>query len=137
MGVGLDFKLRYNINMQFIKKNLIIVLSIAFLTFLPISMIFAAEGKVGTIDNPLGSNGPTSIQAFLLKILEGAIKIGTPIIVLAVIYCGFLFVKAQGNPEEITKAKEALMYTLIGAAILLGAVAISRLIIDTVTTITA
>ncbi len=101
------------------------------------SMTHAAIGNTGTITNPLGTNGPTSIEGFLAKILEAAIKIGTPIVALAVIYCGFLFVKAQGNPEEITKAKEALMYTLIGAAILLGAVAISKLVIDTVTTITA
>lgn len=121
--------------MKFIKKNLITLIAIFFLALLPMSMTHAAIGNTGTITNPLGPNGPTSIEGFLVKVLDGAIKIGTPIVALAIIYCGFLFVKAQGNPEEITKAKEALMYTLIGAAILLGAVAISKLVVETVTTI--
>ena len=40
--------------------------------------------------------------------------------------------KAQGNPEELTKAKEALLYSLIGAAVLLGAWAITKVVFDTV-----
>jgi hypothetical protein len=51
---------------------------------------------------------------------------------LAIIYCGFLFVKAIGKPEEIKKAKDALLYTVIGAAILLGAWTIAQLISDTI-----
>jgi len=118
--------------MKFIKKNLVVTLAIALLAFLPIFMVSAGEGIVGTIKNPLGSGGPGTIQEFLLAFLEGITQLALPIVILAVIYSGFLFVKAQGNPEEITKAKEALMYTLIGAAVLLGASAIATLIIDTV-----
>lgn len=125
--------------MKFIKKNLWAMVLVLLFTIVPVVSLAQATTPAASVPlkNPLGDNGPSSIQAFLVKILEGAIKIGIPIVALAIIYCGFLFVKAQGNPEEITKAKEALMYTLIGAAILLGAVAISRLIIDTVTSIAA
>jgi len=51
---------------------------------------------------------------------------------LAIIYTGFLFVEAQGSPEKITKAKKALTYTIIGAAILLGAFVIADAIGKTV-----
>lgn len=83
----------------------------------------------GKIINPIKVN---SLNGFIQKILEGVIKIGIPVVALAVVYSGFLFVKAQGNSEEIGKAKDALLYTVIGAAILFGSWAIAQLISETV-----
>jgi hypothetical protein len=51
---------------------------------------------------------------------------------LAIIYCGFLFVTAQGNSEKLKKAKQALLYTIVGAALLLGSLVITRAIQGTV-----
>lgn len=84
------------------------------------------------IENPLGAGGVSSVPEFIEKILDIAIQIAIPILTLAIVYCGFLFVKAQGNPEELTKAKTALLYTLIGAAIILGAQVVASFIGDTV-----
>ena len=86
----------------------------------------------GKIVNPLGPNGVASIPDFIKTLLEGVLKVGIPIVALAIIYCGFLFVSARGNSEKLGKAKDALLYTLIGAAILLGSWAIAQLISDTV-----
>lgn len=83
------------------------------------------------INNPLGSELDT-IPKFIKAIVEIVIYIGVPIIALAIIYTGFLFVAAQGNSEKITKAKKALMYVLIGAALLLGAFVIANAIQTTV-----
>lgn len=86
----------------------------------------------GGIKNPLGDTGPQDIPAFISKILTVVVDIGVPIITLAIIYTGFLFVKSQGNSEELTKAKKTLVYTIIGAALLLGAFVISQAIKGTV-----
>ena len=83
------------------------------------------------LKNPLGAD--ISIPDLIKKILDGALTIGIPIIALAIIYCGFLFVAARGNPEKLTKAKDALLWTLVGAAILLGSWAIAHMISTTVT----
>jgi len=88
-----------------------------------------ADDPSPTIVNPIKVD---NIQGLIKNILIGVIKIGLPIVALAIIYCGFLFVAARGNSEKIKKAKDALIYTLIGAAILLGAWAIAQLISDTV-----
>lgn len=124
--------------MIFIKKNWEKLVLIIYLFVLPI-ISFAQNTESGTpidaqgkIINPLDGNGIDSIPALIQKILEGLLKIGIPIVALAIIYCGFLFVQARGKPEAITKAKDALLYTLIGAAILLGSWAIAKLISDTV-----
>ena len=93
--------------------------------------ITGAPSDVGKIVNPLGDKNST-IMEFIQNILIGAIKVSMPIIALAIIYCGFLFVTAQGNSEKVQKAKDALLYTVIGAAILLGSWAIAMLISETV-----
>ncbi|MCX6753075.1 MAG: hypothetical protein NTW62_01850 [Candidatus Nomurabacteria bacterium] len=83
----------------------------------------------GEICNPISAS---TLNEFIKAILEGAIKIGIPIIALAIIYSGFLFVKAQGNEKELETAKKAILYTLIGAALLLGAWALAQLVSETV-----
>ncbi|MFA5744780.1 MAG: hypothetical protein WC887_01040 [Candidatus Paceibacterota bacterium] len=119
-------------------------------SFLPAGMAFAAQTQSGvtntsqtqtgvqntantgqnvTLINPLGNcvdNGSGNcLSALLTKILDFVIRIGAIVIVFMLIYIGYLFVMARGVPGEITKAKEALKWTVIGALILLGAQAIS------------
>ena len=69
---------------------------------------------------------------FIKKILEAVLKIGIPLVALAIIYSGFLFVFARGNSEKLKTAKNALLYSVIGAVILLGAWALAKVIADTV-----
>jgi hypothetical protein len=90
----------------------------------------AVTCEEGKICNPIPR--VTSLNSLIKTVLEGALKIGMPFIALAIIYSGFLFVAARGNPESLSKAKTTLMYTLIGAAILLGSWAIAKLISETV-----
>ena len=132
--------------MKFIKKNLFKVMLVAFLIIMPIASFaqtptggntptptggnFGCNPATGKICNPINTN---TIQEFIKTLLEGVLKIGIPIVALAIIYCGFLFVSARGNSEKLTKAKDTLLYTLIGAAILLGSWAIAQLISATVT----
>jgi len=120
------------------KKNLRKIILIASTFLLPIVSLAQVIGDAPIDDsstggvqiiNPISS---TSIIELIRKVLEGVIKIGMPVVVLAIIYCGFLFVQAQGKPAEIEKARRSLLYTLVGAAILIGSWAIAQLIADTV-----
>ena len=72
-----------------------------------------------SLKNPLGSTN--DLPAFIKKILDIVITIGVPIVALAIIYSGFLFIRAQGNKDKLKEAKDTFFYTIIGAAILLGA----------------
>jgi hypothetical protein len=89
----------------------------------------SGSGFSATVKNPISVN---NINDFIRVILVGVVKIGIPIVALAIIYSGFLFVTARGNPESLKTAKRAFMYSVIGAAILLGSWAIAQLISDTV-----
>jgi len=124
--------------MKFIRENLWRIFLIAFLVVSPVFSFAQWPDATGDVDlcnpekeicNPITAN---DLPEFVQTILVGVIKIGIPIIALAIVYSGFLFVAARGNAEKITKAKKALLYTLIGAAILLGSWAIAKLISETV-----
>ncbi len=79
--------------------------------------------------NPLKVN---SISELLTTMLSFIIKIGTVVIVLMMVYTGFKFVLARGNPTEIQKARTMFMWTIIGAVVILGAQAIALGIASTV-----
>lgn len=87
------------------------------------------EQMLAQITNPLGN---TTLLGIIDVILKGLVTLATPIVILMVIYAGFLFVSAQGNVEKLETAKRAITYSLIGALILLGALAISSLIQGTI-----
>lgn len=84
----------------------------------------------GKICNPIPAVG--TLPDLIRIILEGLLKIGIPIVALAIIYAGFLFVAARGNPEKLETAKQTLLYTIIGAAILLGSWGIAKMISTTI-----
>ena len=82
------------------------------------------------LDNPLGTT--TDINGFIAKILDGMVILLTPVIVVMFLWTGFLFVQAQGNPEKLSAAKKSLLYTIIGAALVLGAKGFSLVIAATI-----
>lgn len=89
-----------------------------------------------TLINPLntGECAPNGncLMNFLDRILEFVIRIGTVVVVLMTVYVGYLFVVAQGKEEKIREARTALLWTVVGALILLGSVAIKNGIVATV-----
>lgn len=86
-------------------------------------------GSSGRLTNPLSVG---TLEEFLLKVLDVIVQIGWPLVVLAVIWTGFLFVKAQGKPAELDTAKQAFIWTIVGALIVLGAFAIATFVEGTV-----
>lgn len=87
-----------------------------------------------TLNNPINVG---SIQEFIAKLLDIALTIAIPIVALAIIYSGFLFVMARGNSEKLETAKQTLLYVIIGAALLLGAWVIANAIAGTIAQIQA
>lgn len=84
----------------------------------------------GGLVNPL--RGVDSFPEFLRAILGGIVEIGTIVLIMMLVYVGFLFVAARGNAEKLQGAKSALVWTVIGGLILLGATSIQLVIEGTV-----
>lgn len=118
------------------RASLLIVASLLlFLGAYPVSVVAVVTDGAGsvttdgagsqsvTLINPLNSG--TSLESFLLNILDFVIRIGTVVVILMMVYVGFKFVTAQGNDTKISEAKTMLLWTVVGALILLGAKAIA------------
>lgn len=82
------------------------------------------------IENPLGAGG--TLPAFIQSLLGIVVRIGIPLVILALVYTGFRFVEARGNPDKISKAKKLLLYTTIGSAVVLGAWTIANILTNTI-----
>jgi hypothetical protein len=86
-------------------------------------------GPSATISNPLKVN---SIQDLISEALKFVVNLLAIAGVVYIIWTGFLFVKAQGNPTELEKAKKSFMNAIIGMAIILGAWGIATVIANTI-----
>jgi hypothetical protein len=95
-----------------------------------ILLLIAPVFVFAQIANPL--KGGTDIPKFISMILGYVVKIGGVVAIFAFIWSGFLFVRAQGNPEKLKDAREVFTNTCIGVAVLLGAQLIASLIVGTV-----
>ena len=93
-----------------------------------------------TIHNPFNCNKiPETNCTFidlLTSILENVVMpIVSVVVVIWIIWAGFTYVMAQGNEPEIRKAHQRLLWSLIGAGVLLGAEAISKVVQSTVSSL--
>ena len=87
-----------------------------------------AESKI--LNNPLGED--STITSLLMSIVDILLVFAIPIILLFIVYAGFLFVTAQGDQSQITKARSALTWSVIGGVIVLGANLLIEVIENTV-----
>ncbi len=101
--------------------------------FLSSPILVLAQARTGaSFPNPIAA---PDLTTFLTLVLNAVTLIVFPFIVLFIVYAGFKMIAARGNPGEISKAKEQIIYAIIGALIILGAQAISFAIKGTVDTI--
>ena len=109
------------------------------LVLLPLVVSFAQtqgtpKATKVTIDNPLGANN-MEVKGVLEKIMNIVELVGGIVVAFFIIFSGFKFVMARGNPGDLDKAKEMFYATVIGGAILLGAGIIAEIVVTTVETI--
>lgn len=84
------------------------------------------------LDSPIKDKN-TTLTSFIGDILDKIVlPIGAVVVVIFIIYSGFLFVVAQGNESKLEKAKTTLLWTIIGAAVLLGSWAIAQVVQSTI-----
>jgi hypothetical protein len=89
-----------------------------------------SSGDSAKLTNPLKSQ---SIEEFLLKIIDVLLVFALPIIVLYIMYAGYLFVTAQGDSGQVSEARSALLWAVVGGVIILGAKVIVTVIQNTIT----
>lgn len=87
------------------------------------------ETETVRFTNPLEFD---TITGFLIGIIEIILIFALPVVVLFIIYAGFLYVAAQGDETKLTTARSALTWAIVGGVIVLGALQIVALIEGTI-----
>ncbi len=96
------------------KAKYIVSMTLVWTMYMQTHFVYAQN----ELRNPLKSR---DIPEFLGKIIDIILVFALPIIVLFIMYAGYLFVTANGKPEQIKEARNALLYAVIGGVIVLGA----------------
>lgn len=92
----------------------------------------AAKSGQKTLVNPLKVN---SLEGLLGLIIDAAVQLGTIVLILALVYVGFLFVAARGSEEKIRDARRYFFWIVIGGLLVLGAKGLSEVIKSTANTL--
>lgn len=104
--------------------------AITLVSFLNGKNVFA-EGYTGPkLTSPTPAIG--TLFDFITKVLEIVIRISVPVITLAFIWTGYLFVSTNGVQAKQTTARGWLLGTVIATAIIFGSVLIANIIQGTV-----
>jgi amino acid transporter len=89
-----------------------------------VNISYADSNTVGTrpgfvFQNPFGSKN-TSLWDFVIAIVNFILNIALAVVVLYIIYAGFMFITAQGKEEALRTAKRNLWGAIIGALLIMG-----------------
>jgi len=79
------------------------------------------------LDNPLGVSTVPEVISRLIKIMLGLV--GTVSLVVF-IYAGFLWITAQGKPDQINKGKQAMIWAVVGILVVFSSYAILKYVFD-------
>ena len=109
-----------------IKKITAFILPLCFFSFFAFP-VFATKVQMDQI-----TPGITSIPQFLKSVLDICVKIGIPVSAFFLIWSGFLFLSAQGDPGKLTTARRAFTYAVIGTAVILCAWLLAMAIQNTI-----
>ena len=116
------------------KHFLAFSLPLLFFVFSDMTALAAvAAAPASMYTNPiLATLNVKTVPQLLLALVDLVFLIAVPIIVICIIYSGFLFVVAGDNESQIAKARTVFTWTVIGAGVLLGAKGIELAIQSTI-----
>jgi len=104
------------------KKVVIFIFVISLLIFILPNF---AKGAIFELPNPLKIK---TVADLIDAILDYLFAFSIPLVVIFIIYAGYLFVTSSGEPKKIETAKKIILYALLGFIIILFASGIPNLI---------
>ena len=102
----------------------------ALIGYMASTSLASAACPAGKLCPPVTAIG-SSLKDFIYLLISIIQAVGIPALVVFLIYAGYLLVSAGDNEEQVTKSKTYIFWTIIGAAIILGAQVIADLVFNT------
>ena len=94
-----------------------------------ISSDYGLEATANAAGLPVGDLNPIDIAATIVNLVLGFLGV---LLVILIVYAGFMWMTAAGDEQKITKAKALLGNAVIGMAIVLTAFAITAFTTNTI-----
>ena len=94
-----------------------------------ISSDYGLEATANAAGLPVGDLNPIDIAATIVNLVLGFLGV---LLVVLIVYAGFMWMTAAGDEQKITKAKALLGNAVIGMAIVLAAFAITAFTTNTI-----
>ena len=90
------------------------------------SFIFISTTSVVYAENIPNPLGVSSFAELVANLANAVTKIAIPFVVVFLIYAGMLFVTARGDVKQLETAKKTFYWTIVGAAVVVGASALAN-----------
>ena len=91
-----------------------------------------AQGKVTTIGGNVGATD--NLDSLIQKIINAVLTIIGIVAVVMIILGGVNYATSQGDPSKVKKAKDTILYGIIGLVIVIMAFAIVNFVLDSLQT---
>lgn len=89
-----------------------------------------AQAQLGKTADKAGTSGDGNIETFVGTGIRTALTLVGLIFLVLMVYAGYLWMTARGDETQIEKAKSIISAAMIGLVIVLGAYAITFLVIS-------
>lgn len=87
------------------------------------------QAQDAVIQGIIGSNQDAGfVMNYIPKIIDILLKFIAPIVVLMMIYAGIKFITAQGDDEELNKAKDFFTYAIVGVGLVVFSYSIMKIV---------
>lgn len=89
-------------------------------------LLIASPAFAVTLTNPLGTTDVNVLTARIIKSVLGVVGV---IALIVIIYGGFEMLTSAGNEERVKRGREALLWAVIGIAIIFGSYGILQAVL--------
>ena len=100
-------------------------------TYLAAADTTALQG-LGVAGKAAGFNDQLAITTLVGNGINLALSLSGILLVCFIVYAGFLYLTAAGNPDTVKKAKSLLINAVIGIVIVVSAYALATFVLDAV-----
>jgi hypothetical protein len=107
------------------------MIHIFLIVFLASTEYVSAAACEGKVCNPL-NDAFSTVPGFIAGLAKVAVILAIPLVALALLYAGFLFVAARGKGDKLTTAKNNFKFVILGATLILGAWAFASMLWGTI-----
>lgn len=112
-------------------KKLILLSAILFILLISFQSVTATDWGLGVLkDTGLPQDEP---GVFIAKVVNYVMGFVGVILIVVIIYGGFLYMTSRGNEKQTESAKNVLTYAIVGIVIIFASYIIARLVISALT----